>query len=158
MGFGCKISQLSSLELKWEIWISGHGVEAGKEFSHCCGMGRGLCLAVLIEFPSFLSRSPWSISWTCKWSSPTFLPPSWSKTKTNSLGNQFISSTNIRQAPGFGIRWIKEWGRFFYLVNKSPQTPEQQQLPGVRFALLAFFFITQRQFSLLAIMKLANMG
>lgn len=139
--FGCKIPQLSYLELKGEIWISGHGVEAGKEFFHCCWMGRGLCLAVPTEFPSFLSRSLWSTSWTCKWLSPMFLPPLWSKTKTSSLGNQFISFPNIRQFPTFGI-----W-EGFYLVNKSPQTPHQQQLPGLRFALLASFCNTKTIFS-----------
>lgn len=156
-GLSCKISQLSSLELKGEVWLSGWSVEAGREFFHCCWMGRGLCLAVPIEFPSFLSRSLWSISWTCKWSSPMFLPPSWSKTKTSSLGNQFISSPNIRQFPGFGIGRIREWGRFFLWSIRVPRhhISSSFQGSGLHFWLL---FVAQRQFSLPAVVKLANMG
>lgn len=55
MGFGCKISQLCYFELKGEMWILGHGVEAGKEFFHCCWMGGGCAWQCQLNFPLFFS-------------------------------------------------------------------------------------------------------
>lgn len=157
MCFGCKISPAVLFGIKRRNLDIRAGVEAEKEFFHCCWMGRGLCLAVPIEFPSFLSRSLWSTSWICKWLSPTFLPPLWSKTKTNSLGNQFISFPNMRQFPAFGIGWIREWGRFLIWSIRAPRhhISSSFQGSGLHFWL---FFVTQRQFSVPAVMEPANMG
>lgn len=156
MGFGCKISQLSHLELKAQIWESGHGVEAGKEFFRCCWMGRGLCRQCQLNFPLFFpGLRGQSVGHAGDRLQRSSHPCGAKQRPTHWVINSFPLQVSANSL-ALGLDGSGSEGGF-YLVNKSPRhlSSSSSQGSGLHFWLL---FVTQRQFSLLGVTELDNVG